>query len=153
MTYPNSNNIRIVYGDLFESKASCLICTVNLVGVMGAGVAKEFRDRHPDLYYRYKQLCRKHLLTIHTLMVYQPSNARYRVVMVPTKRHWKDSSRLDDVEESIRALAAWCNEHNVIDIAMPPLGCGNGGLDFESQVKPLIYRCFSGSNTQVEVYL
>lgn len=146
-------NIQIQPGDIFKSQAEVLVCTANTVGAMGAGIALQFRNRHPDLYYYYKKECRRKRFTHRTLMVVYPDGAPYRVLMLPTKRFWGNPSRLDDVDAGIKAMSRWCRKNDIKTIAMTPPGCGLGGLDFETEVRPLLYEYFKGLSTVVQVYL
>lgn len=140
------------HGDIIAGHESrYLVCPVNTIGVMGAGLAKEFRDLHPDLYYHYRHACRFKEFTHRTLMCYIPDTADYSVIMAPTKRHWKDPSRLDDVENTVKALAGLCKKNSIKKIDIPALGCGYGGLDLDDDLLPALEESFN--NLDAIVYL
>lgn len=124
--------------NIFESEAEALVCPTNGVGVMGAGLAKQFADRFPNLREMHQIMCfdgaQKPGVPLHCI------NRRgwgKEVILMPTKRHWRDRSDLDDVTTSIMALADLMDESPTLTIALPMIGCGLGGLDW-TEVKPLI---------------
>lgn len=145
-------NYRECSGNLFHSSATFKVCTVNLTGAMGAGIAKQFRDRDPGLYYHYKLLCRKRKFKVGQIALYDSDAVPYKAILLPTKRFWKDPSRLIDVEASIMALAAFIKHHGHITIAMTPPGCGLGGLDYRREVEPLIKKHLNGLDCIIEMY-
>ncbi len=133
-------------GSLWDSEAPIKVITVNLVGAMGAGVAKVVRDNHPDIYKQYRKLCWKQQIDIGKLVVLD------QFLLFPTKTDWRLDSKLSYIEEGLIALVNSHQELGVSWIAMPPLGCGNGGLDW-GLVKPLIYDYLSPLKTlDVELY-
>lgn len=130
--------ITYVLGDLFVSPASVLVNTVNTVGVMGRGIAKDFKAYFPAMFDEYQRLCETGQLTIGSLYLYRTLHKS--VLNFPTKRHWRRKSRLEDIEAGLRTFVATYAEYGITDIAFPQLGCGNGELDWESQVQPLMER-------------
>jgi O-acetyl-ADP-ribose deacetylase (regulator of RNase III) len=142
--------LRALIGDLFESRAQTLVNTVNCVGVMGKGVAAQFKKRFPSTFDDYKRRAdRKAVRLGEPYLFIDPSGAR--IINFPTKGHWRSPSRLSDIEQGLDYLVAHIAEWKVSSIAMPPLGCGNGGLQW-SEVGPLIYRKLSALPIEVEVY-
>lgn len=139
-------------GDLFESKASVLLCPVNCIGAMGKGLALEFRERHPDLYYRYKQQCRKRKFHKDTLMLFTPHGSAYKVLCVPTKVHFKDPSPPELVKATLRRIAWLGEQRKILSLAMPALGCGEGQLDYD-QVREWIYQYLDPNPMDVEIWL
>ncbi len=125
-----------VQGDLFTSPASVLTNTVNTVGVMGKGIAKDFKYFYPEMFTRYQQLCEADELTIGTLCYYRAHHKS--VLNFPTKRHWRQRSRLEDIEAGLVTFVNTYTEHSISSIAFPQLGCGNGELDWEGEVRPLM---------------
>ncbi len=125
-------------GDLFESGAQTLVNTVNTVGVMGKGIALEFRKRFPSMFADYVERCRHGLVKLGEPYIYQalvpPS-----IVNFPTKEHWRAVSRLDAIVDGLKFLADHIEEWGVTSLAVPPLGCGNGQLEW-SVVGPTLYR-------------
>jgi O-acetyl-ADP-ribose deacetylase (regulator of RNase III)/uncharacterized protein YwgA len=129
-------------GDLFDQETDALVNTVNCVGIMGKGVALEFKRRWPDNFKKYKKLCdskslRPGSLYIHDLNNLFGSNTPKFIINFPTKDHWRAKSQLEFVEDGLDALADALRNFPIGSIALPPLGCGNGGLDWEV-VRPLI---------------
>ncbi len=135
--------IEITQGDILQADAEALVNTVNCVGVMGRGIALQFKKAFPDNFTAYKAACdRKELETGRVLVVdlLQLHLPRY-VVNFPTKRHWKGKSRIEDIESGLAALVGEVRKRNIKSIAVPPLGCGLGGLDW-AVVRPMIERAF-----------
>jgi len=141
---------RAVIGDLFESQAGALVNTVNCVGVMGKGVALEFKRRFPAMFSDYASRCKLRAVHLGEPYLYKDSSGTL-IVNFPTKDHWRSPSRLQDIEQGLDYFAAHVDEWGIRTVAMPPLGCGNGGLQW-SDVGPLIYRKLSGLPIDVTVY-
>nr|WP_223250185.1 macro domain-containing protein [Lysobacter maris] len=135
---------------MFESKASALVNTVNCVGVMGKGVAAEFKKRFPQMYEDYRDRCDRGLVQLGQPYVYRDL-AGVIVVNFPTKGHWRSASRLSDIERGLDYLVNHLEEWGISSLAMPPLGCGNGGLDW-AEVGPMIFRKLNSLSVDVEVY-
>ncbi|KGS88430.1 macro domain-containing protein [Burkholderia pseudomallei] len=141
---------KTVIGDMFESDAQALVNTVNCVGVMGKGVAQEFKRRFPAMFDDYKVRCSRHEVRLGKPYLYSDLSG-LRIVNFPTKDHWKSASRLSEIEKGLDYLVAHVNDWGIRSIAMPPLGCGNGGLEW-SEVGPLIYRKLKELPIDVELY-
>lgn len=140
-------------GDITRHSAEVLVNTVNRVGVMGRGVALDMKTAFPEIMPAYKAACDSRRWSafpyFHKLQ-YGP-RAGASVAMVATKRHWRDASRLEDVVEQIDALYVLCKRHDVRSIAIPPLGCGLGGLDW-AVVRPLIVARFE-ADPEITAYV
>jgi len=129
-------------GDMFSEPVEALVNTVNCVGVMGKGVALEFKNRWPANFKAYKKLCDAKALAPGQMFIFDTkelftSEGPRFLVNFPTKAHWRSKSKLSYVADGLDALAEKIKYHNIKSIAIPPLGCGNGGLDW-IDVKPLI---------------
>ena len=127
------------HGDLLRADTEALINTINCVGVMGKGVALQFKLTYPDNFKAYKIACDKHEVRPGRMFIYNTNyttNPKY-IINFPTKRHWRDYSRIDDIEIGLDALVHDIKNLNIKSIAIPPLGCGNGGLDW-SVICPII---------------
>jgi O-acetyl-ADP-ribose deacetylase (regulator of RNase III) len=122
--------IEICTGDLFTSGAHTLVNPVNCVGVMGAGLAKQFKSRYPDMYPAYRKACNAGRLKPGSILPGIASGQR--IVHVATKRHWRDASFMSWIEEGLANLADHVKHNEVPSIAIPPVGCGLGGLDFRA---------------------
>lgn len=140
---------KAVIGDLFASEAESLVNTVNCVGVMGKGVALEFKKRFPRMAKDYAERCARSEVILGEPYLYAERGKR--VINFPTKGHWRSPSRLSDIEAGLDRLVAQLPEWGVTSIALPPLGCGNGGLEW-SQVGPLMYSKLAGVPVNVEAY-
>jgi len=141
---------KALIGDLFESQAQTLVNTVNCVGVMGKGVAAEFKKRFPAMFKDYQLRCeRKEVKLGEPYLFADPSGQQ--IINFPTKGHWRSSSRLADIEAGLDYIVAHIGEWDVRSIALPPLGCGNGGLEW-SEVGPLIYHKLHKLPVDVKLY-
>jgi O-acetyl-ADP-ribose deacetylase (regulator of RNase III) len=120
---------------IFESPAQTLVNTVNCVGVMGKGIAAEFRDRYPDMFRAYKDICAKKLLEPGMLWVWK-ANDRW-ILNFPTKRHWRHPSKVEWIDAGLRKFVAEYERRGITDISFPRLGCGNGGLNWDD-VRPIM---------------
>ncbi len=132
------------WGNLLEADAEALVNTVNCVGVMGKGLALQFKQVFPENFRHYQQACRNGEVQPGQMFVVptgRRDHPRY-IINFPTKRHWRNPSRLEDVETGLQALIAEVKQLGISSIAIPPLGCGNGGLNW-SRVAPLIESAFA----------
>lgn len=134
-----------VGGNIFDSPMQVLTNPVNTVGVMGAGLAKQFRDRYPDVYLRYRTAC----LT-GKFLIGQP-RLWGRVLCFPTKQHWRNPSRIEWIESGLAYFVANYAELGIQSIAFPLLGCGLGGLE-RGEVTRLMERYLSRIDIPVEIY-
>ena len=140
-------------GDIFLSTAQVLVNPVNCVGVMGAGLAKQFAQQYPGCLKPYQQACRAKFLKPGKVLgwkVPNPGTTQW-ILQLPTKRHWKQPSRMDDVVKGIQALRTWMEEKGVTSAAVPPLGCGLGGLD-AGEVRKAVEQEFGETTLRVEWY-
>lgn len=135
--------IELTRGDVLRADAEALVNTVNCVGVMGRGIALQFRKAFPDNFKAYKAVCDREELQPGKMLVHdlgRLTNPRL-IINFPTKRHWRGKSRMADVEAGLRALVEEVRIRRLRSIAIPPLGCGLGGLDWR-QVKARITEAF-----------
>lgn len=126
-------------GDILREDAEALVNTVNCVGVMGRGIALQFKDAFPENFKVYAAACKNKEVQPGRMLVFetgQLTNPRY-IINFPTKRHWKGKSRIEDIDAGLKALVDTIRQYNIRSIAIPPLGSGLGGLDW-SDVKPHI---------------
>lgn len=122
-------------GDILNSVAQTVVNPVNCVGVMGAGVALQLKKRYPDQYRRYVNLCLDQKLRLGRPMI--DKNQAPWIVQFPTKNHFRHPARLWAIEQGLDRLRALVTEKGIVSIAIPALGCGNGGLTW-NQVAPAI---------------
>jgi O-acetyl-ADP-ribose deacetylase (regulator of RNase III) len=126
-------------GNLLEADAEALVNTVNTVGVMGKGIALQFKQAFPDNFKAYEKAAKRQQITPGKMFIFetgQLTNPRI-IINFPTKRHWRGKARIEDIEAGLLDLVNIIQQYNIHTIAIPPLGCGNGGLNWE-EVKPLI---------------
>jgi O-acetyl-ADP-ribose deacetylase (regulator of RNase III) len=142
--------ILYVKGDLLQSPAQVLVNTVNTVGVMGRGIALEFKRLFPEMYRQYRELCEQGQFEIGMLWLYKSPNKW--VLNFPTKKHWRNPSHVEYVEAGLRKFVDSYADLGVHSIAFPALGCGNGRLDFETQVKPLMEKYLRQLPIEVFIY-
>lgn len=145
--------ITLTHGNLLETDAEALVNTINTVGVMGKGIALQFKDRYPTNYQLYLDAFKRGDLKPGKMLVTETgelSGASF-IINFPTKQHWREKSKLWYVEEGLVDLVGIIQRFNIRSIAIPPLGCGNGGLDW-AIVKPLIVEAFQAL-PEVEVIL
>lgn len=142
--------MRILVGDILNSKAQTLINTVNCVGIMGKGIALEFKNRFPDMYEDYVQRCQRGEVKPGMPYLYRTLFPP-QIINFPTKDHWKSISTVCDIERGLKHLTEHYKEWGVTSIAIPPLGCGNGQLEWRV-VGPLIYRFVQSIGIPIEVY-
>lgn len=141
---------RALIGDLFASQAQTLANTVNCVGVMGKGVALEFKKRWPTMFEDYQRRCTLKQVRLGEPYLYRDVTGVW-IVNFPTKEHWRSPSRVAYIERGLNYLVAHAEEWGIRSLALPPLGCGNGGLEW-SEIGPLIYRKLHQVPFDVEVY-
>ena len=143
--------ITYMSGDLFQSPAKVLVNTVNTVGVMGKGIALKFKRIYPEMFEVYRDHCERGDLQVGQLLLYKTSNKW--ILNFPTKQHWRNPSKVEYIEAGLTKLRAHCSEMGLTSIAFPELGCGNGELDFETQVKPLMERYLGNLSVPTFIYL
>ncbi len=146
--------LQYVTGDILEEDAEALVNTVNTVGVMGKGIALQFKRRFPGNYQAYRQACDAGEVTPGRMFVWRTDQLGrpHWIVNFPTKRHWKAKSRIEDIEAGLRDLQRVVLDLGIQSLAVPPLGCGNGGLSW-SVVRPLIERYLGAvEGVRVAVY-
>jgi O-acetyl-ADP-ribose deacetylase (regulator of RNase III) len=128
-----------VYGNLLDADVDALVNTVNTAGVMGKGVALQFRRAFPDNYKAYRRACEHGEVTLGKMFVFDNgrlTRPRY-IVNFPTKKHWRSRSKLNDIRTGLADLREVLVSNEIKSVAVPALGCGNGGLDW-AEVEPLI---------------
>lgn len=136
--------IKESHGNLLHADAEALVNTVNTQGVMGKGIALQFRNAYPAMFQDYRQAAKSGKVQLGKMQVWetgQLDNPRY-IINFPTKGHWKEKSKLTDIRSGLADLVQVVKRLNIESIAVPSLGCGNGGLDW-SEVEPIIREAFT----------
>ena len=143
-------------GDLFFSYEKDIwldnvgICNpVNTVGVMGAGLALEFKRRYPDLFPAYKKACDENMFDSKGYFVYQTDKTN--IACIYTKKDWKNPSTLEYIRDSLSRFDADKETHGIDRLYLPALGCGHGGLNWHTQVFPLLEEMLENSNVKINL--
>lgn len=163
------DNISLIDGDMFFSNLQTLTISVNLQGVMGKGLASRAKYQFPDVYVAYQDVCRARRITATKPSLYKREssleeeladlgtplvtpNAVKWFLLFATKRHWKDNSRLDDIEGGLAWVRDNFQKEGIQSLVMPALGCGLGGLDWK-EIGPLMCKYLHGIGISVAIYL
>ena len=139
--------IRFTTGDILAEDAEALVNTVNCVGVMGRGIALRFKKAFPENFRVYAKACERGEVQPGRMFVFETgalTNPRY-IVNFPTKRHWRGNSRIEDIQAGLKDLVTVIRERDIRSIAVPPLGAGLGGLEW-NDVRPRIEKALHGFN-------
>ena len=146
--------IKNTRGNLLAAPVEALVNTVNTKGIMGKGIALQFRQAFPQMFKDYEKACKDERVSLGKMDVHDlgglVGGPRW-IINFPTKGHWKTKSRMEDVESGLQDLIAKIRKLGIKSIAVPPLGCGNGGLPW-NDVRPLIEEAFA-QVPEVEVLL
>jgi O-acetyl-ADP-ribose deacetylase (regulator of RNase III) len=143
-------NVTLTTGDLLSSHAQTLVNTVNCVGVMGKGIALAFKRSYPAMYKDYVRRCDRGDVRLGRPYVYQAPDRL--IVNFPTKDHWRAVSRLGDIVAGLEYLKDHYREWGIRSIAIPPLGCGNGHLDW-AVVRPILIGHLNELDIPVELFV
>src|SRR2546427_2386032 len=143
-------NPRVLVNDMFKSNAQTLVNTVNTVGVMGKGIALEFKKRFPDMYEDYLHRSKLGLVHLGEPYLFRRPQSPW-IINFPTKDHWRSVSRLDDIERGLAYLERHYRGWGITSLAVPPLGCGEGQLEW-NVVGRTLYRHLSRLDIPVELY-
>ena len=146
--------VKIKIGNIFTSQSQTLVNTVNCDGVMGAGIALEFKLRLPEMYEQYVEHCKRNRIVIGKLWLYKPPpDAREQrwVLNFPTKLHWRNPSKLQYLEAGLEKFIATYQDKGIQSIAFPVLGSANGGLD-EDESLAVMQKYLGGCEIPVEIY-
>lgn len=141
--------ITILTGNIFTTKCTTIVNTVNCVGVMGAGIAYECRLRYPEMYEKYQALCKDNLLKIGTLWIYKASNKN--ILNFPTKTDWKQPSKIEYLEKGLQKFVDTYKEKEITSIAFPLLGASHGGLTQEQSLSTM-KRYLSKCDIEIEIW-
>ena len=137
--------IELTKGNLLEADAEALVNTVNCVGVMGKGIALQFKWAKPDNFTFYEKACKAGQMRVGHVLIFETGsllNPKY-IINFPTKRHWKGNSKMEDIDAGLVDLIEQVQRLNIRSIAIPPLGAGLGGLNW-LDVKTRIEAAFAG---------
>ena len=164
-----TSNITLIQGDMFFSQMQTLTISVNTVGIMGKGLASRAKHQFPDVYVVYQDACRSKKIKPGKPFLYKREapmdseladesaplnnpNSKKWFLLFPTKRHWREDSLLEDIEEGLKWLRSNYKSEGIKSLAIPALGCGLGGLEWRV-VGPLMCRYFKNFDVPVSIYL
>ncbi|MGW4412236.1 type II toxin-antitoxin system antitoxin DNA ADP-ribosyl glycohydrolase DarG [Nonomuraea sp. NPDC004702] len=138
-------------GNLLHDHPQALVNTVNTVGVMGKGIALQFKRAFPEVFAAYAQACAQGRVRPGHIFPVPIADGQRWVLNFPTKRHWRQPSQLEDIRDGLDDLARLLGDLNITSVALPPLGCGNGGLEW-SVVRPLIVEKLAPLDIDIRLY-
>ena len=142
-------------GNIFDSECQTLVNTVNCEGVMGAGIAKQFKQKYPEMFNEYKLACKNGILSCggdiwiyDYIDMYKPK----KILCFATKEYWYYPSKIEWIERGLQKFVKNYKKWDITSIAWPKLGCTNGKLDWETQVKPLMVKYLDDIDIINEIY-
>lgn len=145
------SNVKVIKGNIFNTKAQTIVNTINCVGVMGKGIALVFKLRYPEMFNLYKKYCSSKLIGIGKLWLYKGEENAPWVLNFPTKFHWKYPSKLEYIEKGLQKFVDTYKEKGITSIAFPMLGTHNGGLEKDA-VLSLMKRYLEQCDIPIEIY-
>lgn len=149
-TSPDRSNVTLTSGNILDSRAQTLVNTVNCVGVMGKGIALAFKRRYPEMFDDYVTRCQRREVRLGRPYLYKTDD--HWIINFPTKDHWRAVSRLQDIIDGLEYLEKHYREWGITSLAVPPLGCGNGQLEWKV-VGPTLARHLARFDIPVELYV
>jgi len=142
--------VKVLMGDILKSNAQTLVNTVNCVGIMGKGIALEFKEQFPDMFNDYVARCNRNEVRLGKPYLYKRLTPPW-ILNFPTKGHWRSVSRIEDIVKGLKHLFQHYKEWGITSLAVPPLGCGQGQLEWKI-VGPTLYRYLNQLDIPVELY-
>jgi O-acetyl-ADP-ribose deacetylase (regulator of RNase III) len=146
--------LRFAQGNMLDAKVEALVNTVNTVGVMGKGIALMFKEAFPDNYLSYEAACKADKVKVGHIFVFERHDmfGPKWIINFPTKKHWRNPTKLEWVVEGLNDLRTFIAEKGIKSIALPPLGCGNGGLDWQDVRKAIQDTLAGMEDVEIVVY-
>ncbi len=142
--------MKVLIGNIFDSKCDTLVNTVNCVGVMGKGIAAEFKKKYPSMFGEYQTLCKEHKVKPGQPYIYRDLSGT-SIINFPTKDNWRSPSKFSYIVDGLDWFKNSYKELGITSIAFPPLGCGNGGLSWDD-VGPKMYQELKDLPIEIEIY-
>ena len=142
--------VKVLFGNILDSKAQTIVNTVNCVGIMGKGIALEFKEQFPDMFSDYVERCNRNEVRLGKPYLFKRLTPPW-ILNFPTKGHWRSVSRIEDIVKGLRHLLQHYKEWGITSLAVPPLGCGQGQLEWKI-ADPTLYRYLSQLDIPVELY-
>jgi O-acetyl-ADP-ribose deacetylase (regulator of RNase III) len=146
--------IHYTTGDLLQDSAEAIVNTVNCVGVMGRGIALQFKKKFPENFKAYEQACKQGAVMPGRMFVYKSTDlfGPKFIINFPTKRHWKGKSRMEDIEAGLNDLVRVLQQNHIQSIAIPPLGSGLGGLDWQAVKESINNKLANLEGIEIKIY-
>lgn len=144
-------SLTFVEGNMFYDDSTIRVNTVNCVGVMGKGVALAFKNRYPLMFLEYRRACKTGSIQPGRMQICGPDEKGNIIVNFPTKRHWRDDSKYEDIQLGLESLRSYLSGKGPVKVSVPALGCGNGGLNWDI-VKEMIEDHLSDLEAEIKVY-
>jgi O-acetyl-ADP-ribose deacetylase (regulator of RNase III) len=146
--------ITAMHGDILFATTDAVVNPVNCIGISGRGLAFQFKQHFPDYQRDYETACRQRDVRpghCHFYRVGPPRPAYNWIISFPTKRHWRDRSQIDDIRDGLANLSEGLARRKIPSVAIPPIGCGLGGLDYLI-VRPMIEAAFADTGIDLTLY-
>ena len=146
--------IRFTHGDILKADVEAIVNTVNCVGVMGRGIALQFKKAWPENFKHYAVACKRNEVVPGKMFIYETlglTNPKY-IINFPTKRHWKGASRIGDIDSGLQNLVKEIKNKEIKSVAIPPLGAGLGGLDWNIVKERIVHYLNELSDVDILVY-
>lgn len=142
--------MKILLGNIFDSQCNTLVNTVNCVGVMGKGIALDFKNKYPRMFDEYQALCKSGRVKPGHPYLYRDLTG-VSIINFPTKNNWRSPSKFSYISEGLKWFQQSYQALDITSVAFPPLGCGNGGLSWDD-VGPEMYRALKDLPIEIEIY-
>lgn len=141
-------------GNIFDGRNQAIVCPVNCYGVMGKGLALQFKHKYPDMYVQYKNVCIKRRLFVGDTMLWINDDGKQPeyIILFPTKLHWRMKSEYRYIQSGLKALKRTIQNLEIISIGVPALGCGLGGLDFDNVLEMIQDELYDLQNIKITIY-
>ncbi len=143
--------IIIENGNILNSSMQTIINPVNCVGIMGKGLALSYKKKYPEMFNDYKDKCKNNEIKIGKPHIYK-INSEFQILNFPTKIHYRNKSHINYIESSLKFIVENYKSLNITSLAIPRIGCGLGGLDWENEVYPLILSYIKSLDIPIEIY-
>lgn len=140
-------------GDIFQSDCQAIINTINTVGVMGKGLALIYRNKYPVMFAEYRKACFNNEVKIGFMYLWKVPDKDKWIINFPTKEHWRNPSKIEWIIAGLQDLVKVVKEKGFTSLAIAPLGCGNGGLNWTLVKKEILKVCEESLNDiKIEIY-
>lgn len=144
--------ITYLHSSIFESDAEALVNPVNCAGAMGKGLAKAFKQRYPEMFRIYRELCRVRNMKVGRVVRVHLEDDQPQIILFPTKDHWTQPSHTYYIDSGLRHFCALLQHWDLKSVAFPALGCGLGGLDW-NDVRPIMEQHLGNSPLAIRIHL